>query len=74
MAASTPIEQRRSARWKKVTKAIIEHQRAFLDKGPENIEPLKMQQIADLVHVHVTTVSQAVDDKWIPGRRAASSR
>ena len=58
------IEQRRST-LKKVTKAIIEHQRAFLDKGPENIEPLKMQQIADLVHVHVTTVSRAVDDKWI---------
>ena len=24
-----------------------------------------MQQIADVVHVHVTTVSRAVDDKWI---------
>ncbi|MSQ93595.1 MAG: RNA polymerase sigma-54 factor [Gemmataceae bacterium] len=57
------IEQRRST-LKKVTKAIIEHQRAFLDKGPEHIEPLKMQQIADIVGVHVTTVSRAVDDKW----------
>ncbi|MCA9072996.1 MAG: RNA polymerase sigma-54 factor, partial [Planctomycetaceae bacterium] len=27
--------------------------------------PLKMQQIADKVGVHVTTVSRAVDDKWI---------
>ncbi len=27
--------------------------------------PLKMQQIADTVGVHVTTVSRAVDDKWI---------
>jgi RNA polymerase sigma-54 factor len=58
------IEQRRST-LEKVTKAIIKHQRAFLDKGPENIEPLKMQQIADLVGVHVTTVSRAVDDKWV---------
>ncbi len=57
------IEQRRST-LKKVTKAIIEHQRAFLDNGPEFIEPLKMQQIADIVGVHVTTVSRAVDDKW----------
>ena len=24
-----------------------------------------MQQIADQVHVHVTTVSRAVDDKWV---------
>jgi RNA polymerase sigma-54 factor len=58
------IEQRRSTLIK-VTRAIIEHQRAFLDKGPEFIEPLKMQQIADLVGVHVTTVSRAVDDKWV---------
>src|SRR5262249_56999896 len=58
------IEQRRST-LEKVTKAIIQHQRAFLDKGPEYIEPLKMQQIADQVGVHVTTVSRAVDDKWV---------
>src|SRR5207302_8951337 len=49
----------------KVTRAIIQHQRAFLDKGPDFIEPLKMQQIADHVGVHVTTVSRAVDDKWV---------
>jgi RNA polymerase sigma-54 factor len=58
------IEQRRST-LEKVTKAIIQHQCAFLDKGPEHIEPLKMQQIADQVGVHVTTVSRAVDDKWV---------
>lgn len=58
------VEQRRSTLLK-VTKAIIEHQRAFLDAGPEHIHPLKMQQIADLVKVHVTTVSRAVDDKWV---------
>jgi RNA polymerase sigma-54 factor len=58
------IEQRRST-LERVTRAIIKHQRAFLDKGPEHIEPLKMQQIADQVGVHVTTVSRAVDDKWV---------
>ncbi len=58
------IEQRRRT-LEKVTRAIIKHQRAFLDKGPEYIEPLKMQQIADQVGVHVTTVSRAVDDKWV---------
>ncbi len=58
------IEQRRSTLIK-VTRAIIQHQRAFLDRGPEHIEPLKMQQIADQVGVHVTTVSRAVDDKWV---------
>ncbi|WZO99069.1 RNA polymerase factor sigma-54 [Isosphaeraceae bacterium EP7] len=58
------IEQRRNTLLK-VARAIIEHQKDFLDKGPEWIEPLKMQQIADRVGVHVTTVSRAVDDKWV---------
>ena len=43
----------------------MDHQKSFLDDGPEHIVPLKMQQIADRVGVHVTTVSRAVDDKWI---------
>lgn len=58
------IEQRRST-LTKVAEAIVKHQKKFLDDGPEAIEPLKMQQIADIVGVHVTTVSRAVDDKWI---------
>jgi RNA polymerase sigma-54 factor len=58
------VEQRRNTLLK-VTKAIINHQRAFMDYGPEHIQPLKMQQIADQVKVHVTTVSRAVDDKWV---------
>jgi RNA polymerase sigma-54 factor len=58
------IEQRRNT-LEKVTRAIVGRQRAFLDLGPDRIEPLKMQQIADEVGVHVTTVSRAVDDKWV---------
>ncbi|MBX3433604.1 MAG: RNA polymerase factor sigma-54 [Pirellulales bacterium] len=58
------IEQRRST-LTRVSQAIVDHQQRFLDDGPECIEPLKMQQIADKVGVHVTTVSRAVDDKWI---------
>ncbi len=58
------IQQRRNT-ISRVSQAIVEHQTRFLDEGPEFIEPLKMQQIADKVGVHVTTVSRAVDDKWI---------
>ncbi len=58
------IEQRRGT-LTKVAQAIVDHQKRFLDDGPECIVPLKMQQIADTVKVHVTTVSRAVDDKWI---------
>jgi RNA polymerase sigma-54 factor len=45
----------------------------FLDKGPEHIEPLKMQQIADQVGVHVTTVSRAVEKKWVQTPRGIFS-
>jgi RNA polymerase sigma-54 factor len=58
------IEQRRNT-LTRVSQAIVDHQTEFLNKGPEHLEPLKMQQIADKVGVHVTTVSRAVDDKWI---------
>jgi len=62
------IEQRRGT-LSRVAQAIVDHQTEFLEKGPEAIEPLKMQQIADKVKVHVTTVSRAVDDKWIQTAR-----
>jgi len=58
------ISRRRST-LTRVAQAIVDHQTDFLNKGPESIQPLKMQQIADKVGVHVTTVSRAVDDKWI---------
>jgi RNA polymerase sigma-54 factor len=58
------IEQRRNT-VARVAQEIVDHQKAFLDKGPEYLVPLKMQQIADRVGVHVTTVSRAVDDKWM---------
>jgi RNA polymerase sigma-54 factor len=58
------IQQRRNTVLK-VAQSIVDHQKRFLDDGPEFIEPLKMQQVADVVKVHVTTISRAVDDKWI---------
>ena len=66
------ILQRR-ATLEKVTRAIIEHQRSFFEKGPEFIEPLKMQQIADKVGVHVTTVSRAVVGKYMQTPRGVFS-
>src|SRR3989304_3405014 len=40
------IEQRRST-LTRVSQAIVDHQTKFLDDGPDHIEPLKRQQIAD---------------------------
>jgi RNA polymerase sigma-54 factor len=58
------IEQRRSTLLK-TAQAIVDHQTRFLVEGPEALEPLKMQQIAERIGMHVTTVSRAVDDKWL---------
>ncbi|MGL4593281.1 MAG: RNA polymerase factor sigma-54 [Thermoguttaceae bacterium] len=58
------IAQRR-ATLLKVSQAIVDHQIDFFEEGPQSIKPLKMQQIAELVGVHVTTVSRACDDKWM---------
>jgi len=58
------IEQRRSTLLK-TAQAIVDHQVRFLTEGPEALEPLKMQQIADRIGMHVTTISRAVDDKWL---------
>ena len=58
------IEQRRSTLLK-TAQAIVDHQSRFFTEGPDAIEPLKMQQIADRIGMHVTTVSRAVDDKWL---------
>ena len=66
------IEQRRSTLLK-TAQAIVDHQTRFLTEGPEAIEPLKMQQIADRIGMHVTTVSRAVDDKWLQTPRGLYS-
>ena len=58
------IEQRR-ATLTKVGQAIVDHQVDFFEVGPHALKPLKMQQIADQVGVHVTTVSRACDEKWM---------
>jgi RNA polymerase sigma-54 factor len=63
------IEQRRSTLLK-TSQAIVDHQTRFLSEGPEALEPLKMQQIADRIGMHVTTISRAVDDKWLQTPRS----
>jgi RNA polymerase sigma-54 factor len=57
--------QQRKRTLTNVTREIINAQKDFLDRGPDFIKPLKMEEIADKVGVHVTTVSRAVDDKWV---------
>jgi RNA polymerase sigma-54 factor len=58
------IEQRRQTILK-VGAAIIDFQREFLEKGPDAIRPLTLQEIADVVGVHEATVSRTTRGKYI---------
>jgi len=44
---------------------LIEHQPLFLEKGPRHLRPLTMNDIADELGLHATTVSRAVAGKYI---------
>jgi len=44
---------------------IIEQQTDFLNKGPRHLRPLTMNDIADELDLHATTVSRAVAGKYI---------
>ena len=62
------IEQRRNTLLK-VAQHVVDFQSDFLDNGPEYLKPLKMEQIAEKVGVHLTTVSRAVGDKYMETHR-----
>lgn len=62
------IEQRQNT-LEKVVRAIISRQRDFLDFGISHLKPLKMQEIADELGIHVSTVSRAIADKHVQNHR-----
>jgi RNA polymerase sigma-54 factor len=49
----------------KVAQAIVGVQEAFFEKGVEHIVPLKLQDIADVVSVHESTVARTTRGKYI---------
>ncbi len=44
---------------------LIDHQPQFLSKGPRHLRPLTMNDIADELNLHATTISRAVAGKYI---------
>jgi RNA polymerase sigma-54 factor len=44
---------------------LIEHQPLFFEKGPRYLRPLTMNDIADQLSLHATTVSRAVAGKYV---------
>jgi RNA polymerase sigma-54 factor len=49
----------------RVANEIVRRQEGFLRHGVQHLIPMKMQDIADAVHVHISTVSRATSGKFI---------
>ena len=49
----------------KVSTCIVEHQRAFLEHGPEAMKPLILRDIADETELHESTVSRVTTQKFM---------
>ena len=58
------IQQRQNTLYR-VCEEIFKVQHEYLDIGKSHLKPLKMQEIADRVGIHVSTVSRAIADKWV---------
>lgn len=57
------IAQRKNT-LERVAKEIVRRQRDYLDFGVSHLHPLKMQEVADALGIHVSTVSRAISDKY----------
>lgn len=57
------VAQRQST-LKRIAERIFARQKGFLDDGVRALQPLRMQEIADEVGVHISTVSRAVSGKY----------
>ena len=58
------IEQRKRT-LERVALEIVARQQDFLEHGINHLKPLKMQEIADELGIHVSTVSRALKGKYI---------
>ena len=57
------IEQRQE-KIKKIAKYLVQHQRDFFERGSAYLKPLKMQDLAEELGLHVSTISRAVNNKY----------
>ncbi len=57
------IEQRRTT-MTKVMYAILDKQKVFFEQGPPNLAPLKLQDVADVIGMHISTISRVTNGKY----------
>ncbi|MGQ0553725.1 MAG: RNA polymerase factor sigma-54 [Planctomycetota bacterium] len=58
------IEQRKNTLFR-VASELVNRQADYLEHGPAALRPLRMQEVADALAVHVSTVSRAISGKSI---------
>ena len=58
------LEHRQST-IRRIAEIIVAQQHEFLEKGIEYLKPMTMQQVADKLDLHETTISRAIANKYI---------
>ena len=58
------VDQRKQT-IRNITQIVADRQKDFLDNGDAYLRPLPMVEVADMLGIHVATVSRAVADKWV---------
>jgi RNA polymerase sigma-54 factor len=58
------LEQRKET-LQKVALKIVEKQPDFFKKGPFNLKPMTMKEVAEEIEIHESTVSRAVREKYV---------
>ena len=58
------IEQRKSTIYR-VTSCIVDIQKEFLDKGEAFLKPLTLQEVAERVGLHESTISRVTSNKYV---------
>ena len=62
------VEQRNTTRMR-VVKVILARQREWFEHGPQHLKPMPMVEVAEMLGIHVATVSRAVSEKWAQSPR-----
>jgi len=58
------LEQRNTTLMR-VVRVVLARQREWFELGPQHLKPLPMIEVADMLGIHVATVSRAVSEKWM---------
>ena len=61
------IDQRRGTMLK-VMRRIVQNQKEFFDEGPGHLRPMVLQEVADKVEMHVSTISRVINGKYVQTR------